>query len=165
MLRSRGKGSDGFGKGDAFKPAFVGIFGVADLIHHIDRIAVFRKDRLIKRDRIDNGVKRIDDLLLFHPQLLGDLLDLRFTPELCRKLLFLLERFVRKVAHAARDADHIVVAQIPPQLADDHGNGVGAELHVQRDIKVVDRLDQPDTADLKKIVHVFPAGGKALDHA
>ena len=32
-------------------------------------------------------------------------------------------------------------------------------------VKIVDRLDETDAADLKQIVDVLPAGGKALDDA
>lgn len=44
-------------------------------------------------------------------------------------------------------------------------NRIGAELHVQRGIKIVDGLDQADAADLKQIVNIFVAGRKAFDHA
>ena len=42
---------------------------------------------------------------------------------------------------------------------------LSTEFHVQRGVKVVNGLDQSDTAYLEQIVHIFIAVGKPFDHA
>ena len=51
--------------------------------------------------------------------------------------------------------------RVAPDLADDHGDRVGAELDPQGQVKVVHRFHEADAADLKKVVRVFAAGGKS----
>lgn len=45
-----------------------------------------------------------------------------------------------------------------------HRHAVCGKLDLLRDIEIVHGLDEADAADLKQIVHVFAASGKALDH-
>ena len=76
-----------------------------------------------------------------------------------------LQGLVGGVAHRAAHADGVVVAQVAPDLADDHRHGVGGEAHVLCYVKVVKRLDQPDTANLEQVIHVLRAVVEALEHA
>lgn len=46
-----------------------------------------------------------------------------------------------------------------------HRNRVRTELYIHRDVKVVDRFDQADAADLEQVVDVFIRIRKALDDA
>ena len=42
---------------------------------------------------------------------------------------------------------------------------IRGKFHLQSRIKVINRLHQPDAADLKQIIRIFIASGKSLDHA
>ena len=67
------------------------------------------------------------------------------------------------VAHGARDADGAVVAQVAPDLADDHGHSVGGKAYIEVAVKIVDGFDKANTADLEQVVHRLAAPMKALD--
>lgn len=60
--------------------------------------------------------------------------------------------------------DGAVVPKIAANLADDHGHTVGGEFYRLGDIEVVNGLDEPHTAHLKKIVHALAPICKALNH-
>ena len=60
------------------------------------------------------------------------------------------------------DTDHLIIAQITADLPHDHRHGIGGKTNLVREVKVIDRLDQSDTADLKQVVHVLTAGRKPL---
>ena len=61
--------------------------------------------------------------------------------------------------------DAVIIPHIAPDLPNDHRHGIGAEFYIQCTVEIIDGLDQTDTADLKKVVHVFIAGVKAFDYA
>ena len=50
-------------------------------------------------------------------------------------------------------------------LADDHGHRISRKLHIQFRIKIIDRLDQADTADLEQVIRILIASSKPLYHA
>ena len=54
---------------------------------------------------------------------------------------------------------------MPPDLADYHRAGIGAESHVKPDIKIVYRLYQPYATDLKEVVGVLSPVCEPLDNA
>jgi len=56
----------------------------------------------------------------------------------------------------------------PPSAAfspdDNHRDAVGGKTYVLTDVKVVDGLDEPDTAHLEQIIHVLAPAEEFLDH-
>ena len=146
------------------EPLVVGILGVADLVHHAECVALLAPDRLKQGNRVQNRIQRENDLGLFHPQLIRNLGDGGFPLVLAHEFFLDLKRAVRCVAHGARHSDDTVVPQIAPNFPDNHRHRVGRKPHPQIHIKIIDCLDQPDTADLEQVVHWLPAPAKALDH-
>ena len=149
---------------DVLDPDLVGDALVLQLVDDVDRVVAVAVDRVVKRDGFNDRLHRLRDRCRILPERAGDLFDRGFTPCLPRQLLPGRKGAVGEVAGRAGDPDAVVVAQIPPDLPDDHGDGVGRELHVEVEFEVVDRLDQPDHAHLKQIVGVLVARGKTADH-
>jgi hypothetical protein len=66
-------------------------------------------------------------------------------------------------AGPARDAHRLrAVAQVPPDLAHDGGDGIRREGGAATRVVPVDRLDQPDRSDLSQVLEVLPAAGEPL---
>ena len=53
------------------------------------------------------------------------------------------------------------VAEVALDLADDRRHGVRLERHAAVEVEAVDRLDQPDRADLDQVVERFALAGIA----
>ena len=58
--------------------------------------------------------------------------------------------------------DHLIIAQIAFDFTHDHRHRIGGKAHFMLQIKIVDGLHKPDAANLKQIIHIFTAIGKAL---
>ena len=69
------------------------------------------------------------------------------------------------VPKGATYTDGVVVAQIASDFSDNHGNGIGGEFDSYVRVKIVNGLNETDTANLKQIIHIFVISGKALDDA
>mgnify|MGYP001638021807 CR=1 FL=1 len=65
--------ADGLRDGDFVQPLIVGVLVVLDLVQHIDRVAVVRIDRLVERNRVGDGIQRVDHLVFRPAQLFGNL--------------------------------------------------------------------------------------------
>ena len=96
---------------------------------------------------------------------LGQLVHVGLPAQLFGQLIPGFQGLVGNIPQAAADPDGVVVPQIPANFADDHGHGIGGKAHVQRGIEIVQRLDEPDAAHLKQIVHVFAPVAEALNNA
>ena len=145
-------------------PAFLAC-GVAQLIQKGKAVLAVGVDRLIQARRRHSGFQRHSDVLRALADPGGDFGELRFAPVLLLQLLPRLHRMVGQVADGAADPHGVVVPQVALDLADDHRHAVGREPHVLRRVKVVDGLDEPDTPDLKQVVHVLAAARKPLYNA
>ena len=78
--------------------------------------------------------------------------------------LFGLQDLIRGIPHRAGHPDRAVVPQVPPNLPHNHGNQIGAWKNVQVHIEIVNSLNEAHTAHLKKIIGIFVAPVKLLDH-
>ena len=145
-------------------PAFLAC-GVAQLIQKGKAVLAVGVDRLIQARRRHSGFQRHSDILRALADPGGDFGELRLAPVLLLQLLPRLHRMVGQVADGAADPHGVVVPQVALDLADDHRHAVGREPHVLRRVKVVDGLDEPDTPDLKQVVHVLAAARKPLYNA
>ena len=96
--------------------------------------------------------------ILFEP-LLCNFLNCRLLGIAVDQRLLGLHRFIRQIAQRAADAHGIIVAQMAANLADNHWYAIGGKADILIWIKVVDRLDQPNAADLEQIVDVFAGMG------
>ena len=112
-----------------------------------------------------DGVQRIYHVLLRDSDLCRHLRNGRLLLVLLHQVFPGINRLIGRVLQRTAHPDRVVVPEEPPDFPDDHGDGIGAEFHIERRIKVIDRLDQADTADLEQIVNIFAARGKTLDHA
>ena len=46
-----------------------------------------------------------------------------------------------------------------------HGNCIGGKFYLKSGVEIIDRFDQADAADLKKVIRIFTAVLKTPDHA
>ena len=136
---------------------------VLHLVNDAQRVAAVAANRLEQAHRILNRLQRQHDVHAVDVHVGGNFLDGWLAGKLCLQAVARTKGFVRRVAHGAADADGVVVAQIAADFADDHRHGVGREADVLRHVEVVQRLHQPDAPDLKEVIDVFAAPGKALD--
>ena len=93
----------------------------------------------------------------------GDLFDSWFLLIFRGQLIPDLQSLISQIPQGSGHSYRIVVAQIPTDFTDNHGDGIGRELHIQFDVEIVHGLNQPDTAHLEKVIHIFASAGKALD--
>ena len=130
----------GFTEGEMFYPHLFLIFFITDLVHDIEGVAAVGVDRVIERDRRRNGVHGRVHGLERQLQPSGHLLERRLARLLSLHGLAALQHAVGRVAHRAADANGAVVAQIPPDLTDDHRHAVGGKTNILRSVEVVDGL-------------------------
>ena len=64
------------------------------------------------------------------------------------------QNLIGGIADGTGDPERITVAQVPLDLPEDHGDGIGGKLDVEPQIKVVDRLDESHATCLKDVVRV-----------
>jgi len=147
-----------------FNPVFVGVFLVRHLVHNKNRVTAFVVNRLEKRHRRENWIERKRNVLFFHFKRFCNFFNVRFALVFTYEFFFKLKRLVGSVAERTRYAHGLIVAQIPPKFAYNHRYGIGWKLHIQRCVKVIQRLDKPYAPHLKQIVHVFTAVVKSLYH-
>ena len=136
----RAQAAHGLLECDLLEPVLVSVFAVAHLVHDAYGIATVGIDGLEEGDRIAYGVHGEDDLLARDVKLARDLLDRGLALLLALQLFTRLSDAVGRVAHRAADANGAVVAQIPPDLADDHRHAVGGKTNILRSVEVVDGL-------------------------
>ena len=82
----------------------------------------------------------------------------------CHIFFLGLQDLIRSIPHGTRHPDRAVVPQVPPNLPHDHGNQIGAWKNVQVHVEIVNSLNKAHTAYLKKIIRIFVAAVKLLDH-
>ena len=149
---------------NVLQPVFIRVFCVPDLIHHAHGVAGLGVDGLKQGHGVNDGVERKNDLLARKLQFTRNFFDAWFPLVFTLQFLPYLKHAVRCVAHTAGNPDGAVVAKIPADLAQDHRHAIGAEAQIQVYVKIIDRLQKTHTADLKEVVRIFAAIGKALDH-
>src|SRR5690606_28797455 len=128
----------GLPDGNAFDPAAVQRPLIADLVHHEDGVAAVVVDGFKQGDRLLDRVQGVHDLFPRQAHLLGDLADRRLGVVAAHEAVPHLQRLVGDVPQAAADPDGVVVPQVAADLAYNHGHGVGGELDVLAQVKVVD---------------------------
>ena len=72
---------------------------------------------------------------------------------------------VRGISQGTTDTNRIVIPQITPNFSNDHWHGIGGEFDTDFRVKVINRFNQSNTANLEQIVHIFIAVGKTFDNA
>ena len=152
-------------QGDVFQPGVFGVFRIAHLIHHRQRVAAVVINRVIQTHRRADRVQRPGYLLHRQLQRRADLLQRRIPPQICDQSFLALEHLVGDVPNGTADPNGAVVPEVPPHLAGDHGHTVGGKPHLLVGIEVGNRLHEADAPHLKQIVGTFPPTGKPLDHA
>ncbi len=99
------------------------------------------------------GLQALDDLLVGDPDPAGELGDRGGASQLLGQVGGGRGDREPQLLEPARHADRpATVAEVPLDLADDRGSGVGRELHPAAGVEPVDRLDQADGADLEQVV-------------
>ena len=73
--------------------------------------------------------------------------------------------FVGDIPQRAADPYAVVITEISSDLSDDHGNCIGGKFYLKSGVEIIDRFDQADAADLKKVIRIFTAVLKTADHA
>ena len=118
------------------------------------------------RERTDggDGVERVGGFLR------GDAYPFRNLgePEIqsaCRRPLAFRREQSRQPLLFARDLDRTVVAQKPPDLPEDQGDGVGREGAAPREVEGADGFEQTDLPDVKEFLPVVSPVGKPRRHA
>ncbi len=108
------------------------------------------------------GLERLDDFFLVGAGCHGELVDRRRPAELAAQLLDQLRELEVQLLEAARNVHRpAAVAEVALDLADDRRHGVRLERHPAVEVEAVDRLDQPDRADLDQVVEWFALAGIA----
>src|SRR5262249_19003527 len=103
-------------------------------------------------------LQRLEDLLLRDLGGLRKLGDRGGAPQLDGLLLEQPRELDVQLLQAARHADGpAAVAEVALDLADDVRRGVGGQLDAAVDVEPVDRLDEPDRADLDEIFELLTA--------
>ena len=103
-------------------------------------------------------VERVDHLFLVGAGRLGELGDGRRAAQLGRQLVEHAREADAQLLEAARDVHRPrLVAEVPPDLADDRRHGVARELDAAVDVEPVDGLDQPERADLDEVLERLAA--------
>src|SRR5918996_3120364 len=104
------------------------------------------------------ALPRPEDLFLFHSRRLGEVGDRRRALKLHRELLEQVRQADVQLLEPTRDAHRpALVAEVALDLADDVRRGVGGELDAALDVEAVDRLDEPDRADLDEVLELLAA--------
>ena len=154
----------GLGEGDVLKPALVGVLHVAHLIHHADALAGVGVYGVKEAHRRTDGIHAHSDGLRRCADGGGKLVHARLALVLVYERLTRLHDAIGRIPQRARHAQRGIVPQIAAYLARDHGHAVGGEAHVVIfQVKMVDGLDETDTADLKQIVHILAAPDEFLE--
>ncbi len=73
-----------------------------------------------------------------------------------------LQGFVSHVPKRPADPDRVIVAEVPPDLTDDHRDRIGREFHVMAEVEVVYGLHKTDAPYLEQVVYVFTAVVESL---
>ena len=95
----------------------------------------------------------------------GNLVDCRLLFVVVDQLLFHLKDFIRRVPHASADAYGAVVPKVPAgSLRCIIGTPYVENRTFRADVEVVDRFHKADAANLKEVVHIFPAVREFLNH-
>ena len=152
-------------KGNAFKPHFITSGGITQLINHIKRVTVFIIDRLVKGYRLYDCLHRTVYVFPCLPYFFRNFLRCRLPFLDLDQLFPRLQCPIGKIANRAADPNGVIIAKIPTDLADNHGDSISGEFHIQVQIKVIDSLHKPDTTNLKQIIHTFISVGKSLNDA
>src|SRR5579864_1651873 len=132
----------------------------ADRLERVERVLPF--PAAAGRER-ECGVgatrfERLEHLFLGRARRLRELRDGRRTAELHRQLLHQARELHVQLLQAARHADGpALVAEVTLDLADDVRRRIRRQLDASLEIEPVDRLDQPDRADLDEILELLAA--------
>src|SRR5712691_7631386 len=104
------------------------------------------------------ALERLEHLLLLDPGRLRQLGDRRRAAELDGQLLDEARELDVELLEPARDADRpALVAEVALDLADDVRRRIGRQLDAAVEVEAVDRLDQPDRADLDEVLELLAA--------
>src|SRR3954468_6283078 len=104
------------------------------------------------------GLEGLEHLLFLDAGALRELRDRRRAAELDGQLLDEPRQLHVQLLQAARHAHRpALVAEVPFDLADDVRRRVRRQLDAAVEIEAVDRLDQPDRADLNEILELLAA--------
>ena len=96
-----------------------------------------------------DGIQGIDNVFFFNADLLGDFIDGWLFEIFLYVIFFGIDGFICRIAERTADTDRVVVAQIPADLTDDHGNRISRKFHVQSRIEIVNGFHKPDAANLE----------------
>ena len=154
----------GFPQGNFLHPVFLGTLLIFNLVHHIQRITAIGVDGLVETDRTLDGIQGVGDVFFADADFLGNFHKGWFPGVFAGQAFSGVDGLVGCVPEGAADPDGVVVPQIAPDLAQDHGNRIGRKTDILGNIKIVNGLDQADASDLKQVIHIFIAAGKTLDH-
>src|SRR4051812_30216513 len=106
------------------------------------------------------ALERLEHFLFRDLGSLGELGDRGRAPELDRQLLEQPGELDVQLLEAARHAHRpAAVAEVTLDLADDVRRRIGGQLDAAVDVEAVDRLDQPDRADLNEVLELLAAVG------
>ena len=122
--------------------------------------AVFLIALGIQRDRAIGMAQfeRLHHFLERHPGGVHNLRNRRGAADLLGQRFDRFHQRVVELAQTARDADGPeLVAEVPLDLTDDRGGGVGGKLGPARGVETVNGLQQTDAGNLDQILHRFPA--------
>ena len=148
-----------------FHPGLFLVLLVADLVHHIEGIAAVGDNGLIEAHGVLDGVQGIGDVFFGDADFRCDLLNGGFLEVLSGQVLLGVDGFVGGVFQGAGDTHGTVVPEETADLSDDHGHCIGGKFYLQGSVEIVSGLDEPDAADLEKVIHIFIAGGESFDDA
>ena len=104
------------------------------------------------------GIESFENIFLGHVEMCGDLLDGRGAAQFLREVRSRPGDRQPELLEAAGDTHRpSLVPEVPFDLAEHGGRGVGRELHAPVGVEPVHGLDQADGADLHQIVVGFAA--------
>src|SRR5215207_6211156 len=124
-----------------------------------DRLSVF-PERLVERDGAVGlrALKRFEHLLRRRAGRLREILDRRRAAELRREAVDFARDAGAQLLQPARDAHGPrTVAEVALDLAQDRRHRKGREAQLATEVEAIDRLDEPDAADLLEIVERLAA--------
>src|SRR5205807_1623865 len=112
------------------------------------------RKRRIRASRLE----RLEYVFLGRARRLGELGDRRRPAELNRQLLHQARQLHVQLLQAARHAHRpTLVTKVALDLADDVRSRIGRQLDASLQVEAVNRLDQPDGADLDEIFELLTA--------
>ena len=144
-------------QGKVLHPVFLPVLLITDLIHHVKGIPTLRINRLKQTHRILNGIHSIYNGFFINTDFLGDFRDSRLLQIIFYVSFFGINCPVSNITQGAAHSYTVIVTEITPDFSNDHRHCISRKFYIQCSVKIVDGLNQPNTPDLKKIIHIFTA--------